>query len=297
MNVEKKAMLAAGAAYGIFGLSYLFSKMALDVTQPMILLFVRFCITLVVLNVLVLTGRAKLNLRGKKLWGPILVGVFQPVLYFVFENYGLKYTTTSFTGIISSVSPVFTAILGVIFLRERPNWKQWACILLSIGGVMLVSLGPSGGENTSAGILCLLLAYLSGSIYSLLVRRFSRDFTTFELTYIMSIIGFLFFSISAFVQFGVQTPAMLMSALAAPKFIAAAVFLGALTSVGAFMLVNYSLAKLPVARSSIFNCMSTVVSVLAGVIVMNDSFSWLSAVSFVWILFGVWGVNTFAQKG
>ena len=100
MSEEKKGMLAAGVAYSIFGLSYLFSKMALNVTEPMILLCVRFSVTVVILNLLVVFRVLKLNLRGKKLLAPILLGVLQPVLYFVLENYGLKYTTTSFTGII-----------------------------------------------------------------------------------------------------------------------------------------------------------------------------------------------------
>lgn len=121
---ERKGMLAAGVAYSIFGLSYLFSKMALGVAEPMILLCVRFTVTFLALNLLVLFRVLKLNLRGKKLMGPILLGILQPVLYFVFENYGLKYTTTSFTGIISSISPIFTAILGVFMLREKPTWKQ-----------------------------------------------------------------------------------------------------------------------------------------------------------------------------
>ena len=93
MSTEKKAMLAAGAAYTIFGLSYLFSKMALDVTQPMILLFARFCVTLIVMNMLVLTKTVRLNLKGKKLMGPLLVGLFQPVLYFVFDRDPGSYMT------------------------------------------------------------------------------------------------------------------------------------------------------------------------------------------------------------
>ena len=296
MNDEKKAMLAASAAYSIFGLSFLFSKMALEVTEPMILLFVRFSITVVVLNLLVLTRAVKIRLRGKKLLGPIAVGILQPVLYFIFENYGLKYTTTSFTGIIASVNPIFTAILGVVLLRERPTMKQWLCIGLSIVGVMMVSIGSTGGENTVVGCLCLFMAYLCGSLYSLLVRKLSGEYSPFEMTYIMFTVGFAFFAVTAFAQFGAQTPAMVVSALGEPSFLVAALYLGALTSVGAFFLVNYSLARLPLARASIFNCMSTVVSVLAGVLVMHDPFSWLTAAAFVLILVGVWGANAFAQK-
>ena len=65
MNDEQKGMLAAGTAYTIFGLSYLFSKMALNIAEPLILLCARFTVTFIVLNLLVLTGAMKLNLRGK----------------------------------------------------------------------------------------------------------------------------------------------------------------------------------------------------------------------------------------
>lgn len=293
---EKKGMLAATIAYSIFGLSYLFSKMALGVTEPMILLAVRFSVTFVILNLLVAFKIMRLNLKGKNLLGPILLGVLQPVLYFVFENYGLKYTTTSFTGIVSSISPIFTAILGVIFLREKPNWKQWSCIVLSIMGVMMVSLGNTGGENTFAGCLCLLTAYFLGGFYSILVRKLSAEFSSFELTYIMFTVGFVFFAIMAFVTHGGDTFSMLTAAVKSGKFIVSCLYLGAAASVGAYMLANYSLATLPVSRATIFNSFATIVSVLSGVVLMGDPFTIVSAISFVMILGGVIGVNRFADE-
>ena len=296
MSEEKKGMLAACVAYGIFGLSYLFSKMALEITEPMILLSMRFSVTLVALNLLVLTKVLKLNLKGKSLKGPILLGILQPVLYFVFENYGLKYTTTSFTGIVSSVSPIFTAIMGAIFLRERPNAKQWLCIGVSIVGVMMVSIGSTGGQNTVAGCICLLLAYFLGAFYSILVRRLSRNFTAFELTYVMFTVGFVFFMALAFIQYGGQTPSMYAAALGHGKFIVSCLYLGVAASVGAYMLANYSLARLPVARQSIFGSLSTIVSVLSGVVLMKDPFTLTSMVAFVLIMAGVWGVNRFADR-
>lgn len=296
MNSEKKGMLAAGAAYSIFGLSYLFSKMALDVAEPVILLCCRFSVTLVVLNLLAAFKVLRLNLKGKRLLGPILLGLIQPVLYFVLENYGLKYTTTSFTGMVSSVNPVFTAILGAICLRERPTGKQWISIAVSIAGVMLVSLGTSSGENTVLGCLCLLGAYFCGSYYSILVRRLSKDFSAFELTYIMFTVGFVFFMGLAFVQNGADTLPVIAQAASNGRFIVSCLYLGAAASVGAYMLANYSLARLPVARSAVFSTFSTLVSVLSGVVIMKDPFTWVSAAAFALMLLGVWGVNRFAAK-
>ena len=296
MTETQKGMLAAAGAYTIFGFSYLFSKMALDITEPMILLCARFTVTFVLLNLLVLTRVLKLDLKGKNLWGPILLGILQPVLYFILENYGLKYTTTSFTGMISAISPIFTAALGALLLRERPTGRQWLGIVVSILGVILVSVGGTGGQNTVGGCLCLLAAYFIGSFYSLYVRKLSRQFTPFELTYVMFTVGFVFFAVLAFVQYGGETGSMMKYALGHGQFIASILYLGGLASCGAYMMANYSLSRLTVARSTIFGNFGTVVSVLAGVVIMGDEFTWISAVAFVLIMGGIWVVNRFAKQ-
>ena len=296
LNDEQKGMLAATVTYIIFGFSYLFSKMALNITTPIILLCARFSVTFITLNILVLSRIVKINLKGKPLLMPILIGLIQPCLYFVLENYGLQYTTTSFTGIFSSLNPVFTALLGALILRERPCGKQWISILVSITGVLMVSLDGSGGQNTVLGCICLIGAYFLGSFYSLMIRRYSEKFTPFELTYVMFTVGFAFFAILSFCTYRGETIGMLTSALSHADFLIAIAYLGIGSSVLAYFLANYSLAKLPVARSTIFGNLATVVSVLAGVIIMDDKFTWVTALAFVLILLGIFGVNKFKAK-
>lgn len=74
-----------------------------------------------------------------------------------------------------------------------------------------------------------------------------------------------------------------------------ALYLGVLASVGAQMLCNYSLAKLPVARMAVFSSCSTLISVLSGVIIMHDEFSLINVAAFALMLAGVWGVNRFER--
>jgi drug/metabolite transporter (DMT)-like permease len=296
MNSEKRGMLAATVAFSLFGFSFLFSKMALNLTEPAILLFARFFVTFATLNLMLALRMGKLRLKGKNVLAALLLGVIQPVLYFVFENYGLKYTTASFTGMFASSIPIFSAILGAIFLKERPSFKQWAFIAISIAGVMMVSVGGSGGRNTLPGVLCLVAAYLMGAVYMLLVRRLSSAFSAFEMTYMMFLVGFAFFTGMALVQYRAEALPMLMSALGHGEFVASALYLGVGSSVGAFMLANYALARLPVARATIFGNLSTVVSVLAGVAFMGDPFGPVQAAAFVLILAGVWGVNRLEKR-
>jgi len=296
MTDERKAMLAATATYCIFGLSFLFSKMALNVASPMILLCARFTVTFAVLNLLWALRVIKLNLKGKNLLGPLVLGILQPVLYFVFENYGIKFTTTSFAGMMSASSPVIISVLGAVLLRERPTMRQWVCIGLSVVGVLLISLKPGGGENTVLGCLCLVGAYFSGSLYTLLSRKLSTQFKPFDLTYVMFIVGFVFFLCGAVVENGAQTPQVIAQALSHGEFVSGILFLSLLSSVGAFLLINYSLARLPVAQAAVFNNLTALVSVLAGVLVMKDPFTWVSVIAFALILLGVWGVNRYAEN-
>lgn len=296
MNEQRKGMLAAFAAYAIFGLSFLFSKVALGLASPMVLLCVRFGVTVIALNLMVAFRVVKLDLKGKKLGGAIVLGLLQPVLYFIFENYGLSFTTTSFAGMMSSISPVITAVLGAVLLKERPTLKQWVCIGISVSGVMLMTLRPGGGQNTLAGCLCLVGAYFAGSLYTLLSRRLSRQFKPFDLTYVMFIIGFVFFTGGAVAENGADTLRVIAGALRHPEFVGGILFLSLLSSVGAFLLINYSLARLPVARAAIFNNLTAVVSMLAGVLIMKDPFGWMTALASVLILAGVWGVNRFGAE-
>lgn len=299
MNKEKKGMLAAAVAYSIFGFSYLFAKMALNVegVEPMILLCSRSAVSFIVLNLLVALRIFKINFKGKNMWPAIVLGLLQPLIFSTLENYGVKFTTTSFTGLIASISPVFSAILGVFLLREKPNWKQWLCIILSISGVMMVSLGGGNeGQNTVIGCVCLIAAYLVAALYSILSRKLSEGFTSVELTYVMFTVGFIGFTAMTFATYRGETIPMLANALSHNTFVISSLYLGVLSAILAYVLINYAVATLPVSRATIFSSFTTIISVLSGVIIMKDPFTWVSAVAFVLILFGVYGVNQFAAK-
>ena len=89
------------------------------------------------------------------------------------------------------------------------------------------------------------------------------------------------------------SPAKTVAAVPAaePMFWVAVLYLAAGASVIAFMMVNYAVTYLSVARTTIYNNFSTVVSVLGGIIILNDSFTWVQIVGIVVILLGVFGVS------
>jgi len=71
-------------------------------------------------------------------------------------------------------------------------------------------------------------------------------------------------------------------------------YLGVMSSVVAFLLINYSLSKLPASQSAIFTNLTTVVSIVAGVFIMHDSFELYKVIGAAIIIIGVWGTNRFS---
>ena len=60
------------------------------------------------------------------------LGTMEPCIYFIGEQYGLKYSNSAFSGIMIAVVPIVTLIFAAIFLKERPSRAQWLFSALSI---------------------------------------------------------------------------------------------------------------------------------------------------------------------
>ena len=77
-------------------------------------------------------------------------------------------------------------------------------------------------------------------------------------------------------------------------FVLAILFLSVVASVLSYIALNRALEVLPVARTAVLINLSTVVSVLTGVLILHEPFGWISAVASAAILVGIWGAQRFA---
>jgi drug/metabolite transporter (DMT)-like permease len=185
---------------------------------------------------------------------------------------------------------VAVALLAWPALGERPGWVRLGFLLVSLAGVGTIALGSSNGENTPRGVLLLFSATVAASLFNVLSRRMSRHFSPVEVTFAMMASAAAVFGALAFSGGTAGLAARTIPALPAVAY------LGCLSSVLAFFLVNFNLGRLRAARSAVFSNLSTAVSVAAGVIFMGEAFGWPQAAGSALILAGIWGANTsFAQ--
>lgn len=290
-------ILAALIANTIFGFSFIFSKTALSVAHPMIILSVRFTLAFIFLNILWLLGCFKLEFKGKKKSKLILMAFAQPLLYFIFELYGLSFVSSALSGVIIALVPVVVIILAKLFLKESATALQTLCTVISIIAVSVISIiSNDGNKNHFLGILLLIGAVVCAAVFNVLSRSESKNFSPFERTYIMFLIGVIGFNLITVFLLKKQYIPQLITAFSDLKFIISIVYLALLSSVAAFMLYNYSTTVISVVQSSSFSNIITVVTVLAGVIILKENFSVLEYLLCGVIILGVWGVNYFSKK-
>lgn len=311
----------AGIGYSsIFGLSFLMTKNALDLLSPPELMFLRFSIAALTMSLLRLLGILKLDYRRANWKHLAATCLFQPVLYFLFETYGVRESTSSLAGIVIGAIPASVAVTGAIMLGEKLNARQVLYLSLSVVGVALsVVFSPGGGgiAASPAGVLLLVGAVAAAALYNIYSRKTSRGLAPMETTFAMMWTGALFFGLMTLVlslagsggsgnAVGAETAAGAALAMSgtgtglavdqsllarAAGALPALAYLGLASSVGAFFLINYTLSKLRASQSAIFSSLTTLVSVAAGVLFRNEAFGLAQALGAVMIIAGVWGTN------
>jgi drug/metabolite transporter (DMT)-like permease len=289
------ATLAALGAQVIFGFSFMFTKMSLDYASPLTVIADRYIVAFLGLTVVMIVTKTKMKFH-KNIWKLILMSTFQPFFYFLFETYGIRMTTSGFSSIMISMIPVVSMISGIFFLKEIPSPMQYVFATLSICGVVITSLASNAdGTVTPLGIVLLMGAVFSSVGYNITSRKISSEFTVFERTYAMTIIGLISFNAIALIE-NIHNPLKVISSFASAEYTLAILYLGVASSVVAFLFLNYANTYLPVAKTTVFSNITTVVSVVAGVIFLNEKLSSTTIISVFMIIVGVLGVQMLGIK-
>ena len=286
------ASLAALTTNVIFGFSFLFSKVALSYAHPLVIISVRFTVSFFVLSILCLFGVFKLSFKGKPKARLLIMAMAQPVCYYICELYGIKLTSSALSGVIISLVPVVVIVLSTLFLRERPSTRQILFTLVSLAAVALISTSSNdGNENTLLGIILLLGAVLCASVFNILSRKESKDYSPIERTYVMFFVGTVGFNIIGACTLGGGYFTEISSALSHVEFIGAIAYLSILSSICAFLLYNYSTTILPPVKSASYSNLITLVSVLAGIFILGEALSPFTIICCILIIIGVFGTN------
>jgi drug/metabolite transporter (DMT)-like permease len=81
---------------------------------------------------------------------------------FICFVHALAYTTVAKTLVLQGTAPIFAAVIGTIFIRERVTLLGWSVVLISVGAVIYMVLDSAVGGNWTGDLLALSTAVLIG---------------------------------------------------------------------------------------------------------------------------------------
>ena len=298
-KTKVKLLLAAIISHVFWGFSFLCTRAALDVADMYVLLSHRFLLAFLIMNVLLLFGVVKVSFKGKgkRILLPLLMGLMEPVVYFIGEEYGVLHSTTIFSGVMIAVIPIVSIFAAWPILKERPTLGQVLFSFLSVGGVIGIGLlNKSSGTLDWIGVAGLIVAVLSAAAYGVIDRGTSAEFTAFERTYMMIGMGAVCFTPIALARVRFNLGAF-MQPLGTWSYLGSILFLGVCCSVISYFLLSYMATYMTVTRSAAYANLTTAVSVFAGAVFLKEPLSWLGVLFCAVILVGIFGVQVTARKG
>lgn len=277
MNSGRSAALghtAALATAGVWGTTFISTKVLLEDFAPVEVLFLRFVLGLLALF---LACPRRLHTRkGEEIWfaGAGLCGV---TLYFLLENIALTMTLASNVGVIVAVSPLFTALLSRLCFQGEPLGPGFfAGLAAALAGVVLITYNGSAVLALNpAGDLLALLAALVWAFYSVITRRIAAfGYGTVQTTRRIFFYG-LVFMLPALPVLG---QGWNWAGLARPVNLLNLLYLGLGASALCFVTWNFALRQLGVVRTSVYIFLVPVITVFTSALVLSEPITPLALV-------------------
>ncbi len=284
MSKKLKVYIALTLAMLLWGISFVITKQALIFYQPFTIVMFRFGLSSAILFILNFWLKRIVRIKTEDIPNFFLLAFFQPFLYFIGENYGLKYASSTAASVIISTIPLFTSLGAYIFFKEKTSFITFVGIIISILGILLVILKPDFSFTTNLnGILFLGLAVFSAVIYSLLVVKLSDNYNVYTIISWQNLIGtvlfipaFFIFDYSEFKHTGFIIKAFI------PIF-ELAVFASSIC----YIFFVYAIKNIGVTKANIYANIIPVFTAIFAFFILNEELSLINVLGIFIVLTGV----------
>jgi drug/metabolite transporter (DMT)-like permease len=273
MTEQRKAallpMLALTAASILWASAFIAFKLAFQAYDTMFVVFGRMLVACICFAPLYPRFRSQPYRKGD--WKPIvLMGIFEPGLYFLFETEAIKNTEAAQAGMIVAMLPLMVAVGAYLVLGERVRPRTWAGFVVAVIGAALLSLLSTATEsapNPMLGNVLEFFAMCCATGYTILLKKLSARYSPMFLTATQALLGCVcFFPLMFLPGQSLPTQLVLIPALSI-------IYLGAASTLGAYGLYSYGMSKIPASQASAFVNLIPVATVIMARVVLGEVFS------------------------
>lgn len=178
----------------IWSINAVVSKVSATAIDPAAISFYRWALALIVLTPFVLPGAIRNWPAIRANWWKLMIlGLLGMVLYQSLAYYAAHSVSALFMGILNSLIPLLTVLIGIFVLRVAPTVGIALGSILSLGGlVWLVSAGQPGlllQHGIGKGELMMFAASASYALYGVLTKRWAIPLPNWQSLYAQIVFG------------------------------------------------------------------------------------------------------------
>lgn len=278
--------VAAIFTVAMWGYSFVSTKVLLDNgLGPVHIYFYRF----------VMAYMLVLMVSHKRLWSSnwrdeglfVLCALTSSTLYYIAENTALQYTLTTNVSLLTSMSPLITAMLvGLVYRTEKLGIGTWLGSAIAVAGVACVVFNSSNSvEVRPFGDFLALTAALCWAFYSMMLRRLNAHYDIWFITRktffygLLTSIPFLIFETDS---------SPVGEILSRPEVYGNLLFLGMGASTAAFVLWAYTVKAVGAVKANNYIYLQSIFTLVVSWIVLGEHITTIGYVGTFLILAGLW---------
>ena len=217
----------------------------------------------------------------------LICGLCAGSIYFITENYALKFTTTGNVSLLVSISPIFTTVLMAVIYRFMPRWNVVTGSIIAFLGVacIIFSSGESLEINPIGDIIA-LCASLSWAIYTIVVKRLNPIYSSLFITRKL----FFYGVITALPLLWIQEQPLKLALIfdfTQPQYFLNLLFLGLFCSACAYLVWSEVMKVLGAIKANNYLYMQPIVTMIAGYYVLNEQIYILGYIGCILIIGGI----------
>ena len=271
-----------------WGTSFVATKTVLNEIKPVTIIILRLILASILLTIIALSTKRKFSVNLKS-HGWIFILALVAVFHLWIQVTGLQYTTAANTGWIIGTAPIFMAILGFVFYKERITLLQFAGILVALAGLLLL-IGK--GDITNIGLienkgdLLVLGSAFTWGVYSMVNKKISLSYSP-----LMTILYLFLMMAVIIIPFNLNKETISSVINLSPVSWMWILFLGIFCSGVAYVIWAQALRDMESAKVGAFLYFEPLVTVIAAWFFLQEEITLLMIFSGLLITAGVFIVN------
>lgn len=247
--------------------THLVAKTTTQEVHPVVLTFIRNCISLVAMTALFFVREKRVKVDRKDLrqllWLSFLAVPLNQFLYL----YGIKFTLAANGALLYALTPTLVLILSAVRLQEKMSATKVAGVVTAFIGISIVMFekGIDFSSDYFYGNVMIFMAVLAWALFAIQGKEMVKKYGAFHITVLSMIggavmflpVGLIFFAVNGVPQIAAQSWGGIL-------------YLSLGTSVVSYILWFYALGRMDTTKVAVFANAQPILTTILSIVLLHQ---------------------------